>query len=631
MNYIEKIDFIITNIKGIGKVKAEKLINAFPEVDVFLDVLKIPNLYERLTNIVSPTMAHSIVEQLKNIEEKGDTISLMTSCGIPYFSAVQIAQNEKQFKFFKEDPYDIGLNCNLKFKACDKFAHVFFGKNKPDMVISRMVWFIDSMLKELEESGHTYALFKQLVKKMNKYQHKNEYIPDNYNSATIMLYVVDNDLFQIETSEKGVDFWKIYRKNTAQLESNIAYHIKRLATNKKVFYCEGYKSEKIKYDDIQLSAINSASLSGLKIITGPPGSGKTAVINGIIHYFKQMKPDAKIVLCAPTGRAAKHMEEITGENASTIHRLLGIREDLSWMIPSKQIEADMVVCDEASMLNLDITYQLLSHIKTGTVVYFVGDKDQLPAVGPGNVLHDIINSNKIATYHLTKVYRQDGIILENAHLINSGVVPVEVDDRYRVETFDDSKKLKERAIDVFKKLYDPDNPFETQILIPSYKTECGIIAINNEVQKLNPENFIYKSRIDYSYKKNDKILMIRNDPDGNYQNGSVGIFISNMGEEILVNFEGEEVRLSKSAISDMTLGYAISIHKSQGSEYNHVILCLPEEPTNMLKRNIIYTGVTRAKKDIVILAMRGTIKKSVETNIETFSQTGLKERLLDLY
>ena len=281
------------------------------------------------------------------------------------------------------------------------------------------------------------------------------------------------------------------------------------------------------------------------------------------------------------------------------------------------------------MLNLDVTFELLSRIETGTVVYFVGDKDQLPAVGPGNVLHDIINSGVVPVYQLTKVYRQDGIILENAHEINRGVVPTRFSEQYQTETFTNACELKNKAIELFEKLYDPNDPFETQILVPSYKTECGITALNTAIQELNPECYVYKSGVHKcAYKKNDKILMTKNNKDGLYQNGSVGLFISNLGEEIVVEFEGEEVTLPKSAIEDMTLGYAISVHKSQGSEYKHVIMCLPDKPQNMLKRNIVYTGVTRAKADIAIFEMEGAMQKAVNTNLELFMQTGLKEKIV---
>jgi exodeoxyribonuclease V alpha subunit len=531
------------------------------------------------------------------------------------------------FDAFKRDPYTIGRQNDIPFVQCDRFAHILFKDSlAPDMTVPRMQYFIDAMLMELENSGHTFAYLSQLTKKLNQYQWKNEYLPDNYENSTLMLYLLNNDFVEIE-KHKNLKKWKVYRKITAELENDIAYHVKRLSLNKMSAPGKPFSSNGLQYDEVQLSAIQSAAMSGLKVITGPPGSGKTAVINGIITYFKELNPSAKIVLCAPTGRAAKHMTEITGDESSTIHRLLGIGES-KLFIKRTPLNCDMVICDEASMLNLDVTFELLSRIRTGTVVYFVGDKDQLPAVGPGNVLHDIINSGVVPVYQLTKVYRQDGIILENAHEINNGTVPTRTSQQYQMHTFQSDESLKDAALDWFKSHYDFNEPFETQILVPSYKTQCGITSLNEAIQELNQENFVYKSGVHKcAYKKYDKILMTKNHKDGLYQNGSVGIFLANLGDEIVVEFEGEETYLPKDSIEDMTLGYAMSVHKSQGSEYKHVLLCLPNTPANMLKRNIAYTAVTRAKLDLTILEMEGAMETAVATNLELFMQTGLKDKL----
>lgn len=628
MNRKEKIDFLKKNIKGVGTAKAEKIADAFHTTDSLISIVDDKDAFEILKATVGISLANSIINQFIEIKKQDDAVQLMVECGIPYFSATSIAKSNKLFEEFKKDPYIVGRLNNIPFNQCDKFAHILFkDMESPDMLVSRMHFFIDAMLMELENSGHTFAYLAQLTKKLNQYQWKNEYLPYNYANSTLLLYLLNNDFIEVE-KHKNLKKWKIYRKTTAELENDIAYHIKRLASNNMKHEIIPFNTKNIQYDDVQLSAIQSASMSGLKVITGPPGSGKTAVINGIITYFKELNPSAKIVLCAPTGRAAKHIKEITGSESSTIHRLLGISESKLFAKKTKLI-CDMVICDEASMLNLDVTFELLSRIQTGTVVYFVGDKDQLPAVGPGNVLHDIINSGVVPVYQLTKVYRQDGIILENAHAINQGIVPSMVNKQYQMYTFNQDDDLKNAAIDWFKAHYDMSEPFETQILVPSYKTECGITAINEAIQDLNPENFVYKSSLHRcAYKKFDKILMTKNHKDGLYQNGSVGIFLANLGDEIAVEFEGEEVLLPKDSIEDMTLGYAMSVHKSQGSEYKHVLLCLPNEPVNLLIRNIVYTAVTRAKEDLMIFEMEGAMQTAVETNLEMFMQTGLKDKLV---
>lgn len=627
MNEIEKRAFLINNIKGIGESKANKIINAFPDVIDIMSLIDIPNITKQLAPIISAGTAESLISQLNVISKQNESVKMMTSKGVPYFVSLSIVKNPLEFAAFMKNPYKIGKKYNISFESCDVIAHIKNWKNPPDMSEERMQNFVDAMLLKLEQSGHTFAYMIQLVNELNRYQRSHSFLPDFYTGSTVALYIAYSDMFDIER-HPDINRWKIYRKKTAKLEADIAYHINRLAANVEIFKEEELLQQNVKYDDVQLRAIKSASKSGLKVITGPPGSGKTAVLKGITNYFRQMKPDSKIILCAPTGRAAKHMTEITGEESSTIHKLLGIQKDLMF-IKRKMLVCDMVICDEASMLNLDVTYQLLSHIPTGAVVYFVGDKDQLPAVGPGNVLHDIINSKKVPTYHLTKVYRQDGIILENAHDINKGIIPSRESDKYSTEIFDNALDLRRKAVELFQSLYNPDEPFETQILIPSYKTECGIIEVNKAIQELNPEPYVYTQNKEggYSYKRNDKILMIKNSKDGLYQNGSVGIFLENQHDFIKVLFEDEETLLPREAIDDMTLGYAMSVHKAQGSEYKHVIMCMPDNPKKMLNRNIFYTGVTRAKQDIKILAMPGTIQIAVTTSDEMFMQTGLKGKL----
>lgn len=621
----EKIDFLTINIKGVGPAKAEKIVNYFENIDNFMSVAYDKEFQSQLKELIGVSLAQSFINQLLDIRRQDEHIQQMVACGIPYFSATSIAKTEELFKAFKKDPYTIGRQHGLQFVHCDKFAHILFCETTPpDMSKARMQFFIDATLSKLESSGHTYAYLTQLTKELNKYQRANEYIPDNYENSTTLLYLLNNHDVEIE-KHRDIRRWKIARKVTAELENDIAYHIKRLANSHEQFAEHEFEPKKIKYDKVQMTAIQSASKGGLKIITGPPGSGKTAVINGIINYFLDIKKDAEIILCAPTGRAAKHMTEITGKQSATIHKLLGLREDRQFIKKAK-LQCDMVICDEASMLTLDATYELLSRIPTGAVVYFVGDKDQLPAVGAGNVLHDIIDSEVVPVYHLTKVYRQDGIILENAHQINKGVVPTKTNTQYQFESFNDASALKAQAVEWFKQHYNQNEPFESQILIPSYKTDCGIDSINEAIQALNPEPYIYKSP-KHSYKRNDKILMTHNDRQGRYQNGSVGLFLYNLGDEIVVELEGEEVTLSKDAIDNMTLGYAISVHKAQGSEYKHVLFCLPDKPVNMLKRNIAYTAATRAKDDLTIYEMVGALQKAVESDKESLMQTGLKQRL----
>ena len=390
----EKIDFLRDNIKGVGEAKAEKIADVFASYDNVLDIPRNPQTHFALQQAIGQSSAASVLEQIETMRKQGAIVKSFVDCGIPYFSALNIVKTELLYNAFLKDPYTIGRQNAIPFEACDIFAHKLMAKEgrSPDMFASRMHYFIEAMLAELENSGHTFAYITQLTKKLNGYQRKHVYLPDNYENSTLLLYLMDNDMVEIERHEQ-LKKWKVYRKKTADLENDIAYHIRRLAFNKSGVKAPPFVPKKMRYDAVQRSAIESAATSGLKVITGPPGSGKTAVINGIITYFKEIKPGAKIIMCAPTGRAAKHMTEITGDSSSTIHRLLGLSET-SQFIKKDKLFCDMVICDDAL-----ITHELTVRFADDGSFQYLGNE----------ILNDGIKQIPDYQYRITEGFDKVGL------------------------------------------------------------------------------------------------------------------------------------------------------------------------------------------------------------------------------
>ncbi len=357
--------------------------------------------------------------------------------------------------------------------------------------------------------------------------------------------------------------------------------------------------------------------NGVKIVTGGPGTGKTSTILGILLVYMKLHPEHKIRLCAPTGRAAQRMAESTGMEAVTVHRLLDYRPFGSSLIckdAANPIDADLIVVDEMSMMNIELFDLFLEAVKTGTTLILVGDINQLEAVGPGAVLQDLLEApdTLIPRTMLTEVFRQKGgsPIIENAMRINSGLSDLVACQEFQtIHTKSEEESLKEiRKIMI--QLYDPKNPFSSQILCPARKGLTGIQNLNIYLQELlNPakKGFQYGS---IKYRLNDKILFTRNNysilpkesgGEMGLYNGDIGVIKEINGEGLLVEVRNLHFQITRDLMDDLCLSYGMTIHKSQGSEFETAIVVMPAEPKNMLVRNLLYTAVTRAKKNVIII------------------------------
>lgn len=378
----------------------------------------------------------------------------------------------------------------------------------------------------------------------------------------------------------------------------------------------------VKYSQSQKDAFSLIKRSGVSILTGGPGTGKTTVARGLIERFKASNKDAKVALCAPTGRAAKRLSEATGMPAQTIHKLIDYRpygeEESLHKTKFDPIDADLIVMDEGSMVDTKLFYLFLQAVRPGTTVIVSGDEDQLPSVGPGNVLHDLISSGSFAYCRLTENFRQedDGSIIENAGRILHGKEPVKRRDFHLIRC-ESEEKAYEAVMTVSKHFYDKEHPYALQILGPSYKGDAGVDAVNKGMREYLDMNMEKKVSL------GDKVMFTHTDYKHGYVNGQMGVITYFDDREFVVDSDGGSLDLPRSCLEDVVPAYSITIHKAQGSEADRVVICLPEDPGIMLQRSLLYTAVTRAKKEVWIIYVRGALQKALSHNSCRYRPTRL--------
>lgn len=620
------------NIKGIGKKTAAQIYNKFGEESI--DVVY--NDPEKLKSITG--IGKKKIEDIKlTTEETKDSRNTML-----YLQSLSISYNlsMKIYKLYGEDTIDI-IKTN-PYRLVDDISGVGF--TMADNIARNMQISSNSSFRisagishtlnyESEFNGHTAIKIDYLTYKVaNLLRVKNDDIIEQINNDTLAgkLYIV------IIEDEKFV-----YKKSLYKAEKYIAMALKQKKDSTYNFDVSIDEDLSV-FSEEQQIAINEAFKNMVMVITGGPGTGKTTIINAIKKILNNN--NLSYAMLAPTGRAAKRIQESTGDEAYTIHRLLGIKPDeaLAEYNEENPIEKDYIIVDEMSMVDIYLMKTLLSAIAPETALIMVGDSNQLPSVGPGNVLADIINTD-IKTIRLKKIFRQglESNIIVNAHKINNGEYPILNEsgkDFFFIEAnrnnFNDV--LANLVNNRLPKFYGLDKIKDIQILCPSKKTPWGATNINENIQNvLNPSKESLKIN-DKVYKLNDKVMQVRNnydlvaenaltDAEGVY-NGDIGFInqINKEDEKLEVEFyDGSVVTYKKEDIRDLDLSYAITIHKSQGSEFDCVIIPVMQVAPMLLTRNLLYTGVTRAKKLVILVGEKRIIKQMVNNNTSNKRYTNL--------
>ena len=651
-------------VKGIGAALAARIVRRF-KADTFRIMEEEP---ERLSEVkgISEKMAMAISEQVEEKKEMRQAMMFLQEYGISMSLAVKIYQEygPRLYTVIKENPYQLADDiAGVGFKMADEIAKRVGIFTDSDFRIKSGVLYT---LLQATGNGHTYLPETDLLSQAS------ELLRVEPESIEKHLMDMQIDKRLVIRESEGVRV--VYASQYYYMEMGVARMLHDLnimgrepeeKIRKKLLQIQ--KEESIELDEKQVQAVVEAVNSGLLIITGGPGTGKTTTINTIIRYFES--EEMEILLAAPTGRAAKRMTEATGYEARTIHRLLeisgmpGDERSIGMHFERNEenpLDADAVIIDETSMVDIHLMQSLLKAVNPGTRLILVGDVNQLPSVGPGNVLKDVIEAGCFNVVMLTRIFRQasQSDIVVNAHKINAGeTVPLgkKSNDFLFIKRDDPNMIINAMITLVQKKLpgYVGADPYDIQIMTPMRKGALGVERLNTILQEyLNPPD---KSKLEkesggVTFRVGDKVMQIKNnyniewevrnkygipvDKGTGIYNGDIGIIreINLFAELVTVEFdEGRMVEYSFKQMEELELAYAITIHKSQGSEYPAVVIPIFSGPKMLMTRNLIYTAVTRARACVCLVGVPEVFQAMVDNEMEQRRYSGLRERICEIY
>ena len=597
LEVIEENPNALIEVEGIGKVRVERIKTSWQE-------------QKEIKNIMLFLQGHEV----------------STSHATKIFKAY----GSESIQIVKENPYRLADDIwGIGFKTADSIA-AKMGIEKDRFI--RLRSGILYTLNKLSESGHCYAVREQLIEK------------------AIQLLEVDAPELEITLDEmiraddvikedKAIYLPPFYFSETGCAKSMLYLLAceRRIRVNPQEITEKVVSHSEISYDTIQLEAIKTAISSKIMVLTGGPGTGKTTTTMGIISAYQMA--GCRILLAAPTGRAAKRMSEATGMEAKTIHRLLEFKPPEGYQKnEDKPLDGDVLILDECSMVDVILMYNLLKAIPEHMSLILVGDTDQLPSVGAGNVLKDVIDSGRIPVVRLTRIFRQaqGSRIIMNAHRINKGEA-IDMRGGKESDFFFAGKETNEEVVDTLVKYctqnlpryYHVDAFRDIQVLTPMQRGTCGAANLNQVLQEAMNPTRIFLHRGGTQYRLHDKVMQIRNDYDKEVFNGDIGTVtrVDMEERELTVDFDGRAVVYDVTELDELALAYAVTIHKAQGSEYPIVVMPFTMSHFVMLQRNLLYTGVTRAKKILVLIGEKKAVYYAIKNEKTTERNTKLAERL----
>lgn len=618
-------------IKGIGPVNAKRIVRQFREDTIRVIEEEPDRLIE--VNGIGPKRVEMIKKAWQDQKEIKNVMLFLQSNGVSTAYAVKIFKTygNESIKVVRENPYRLADEIwGIGFRTADKIAQrMGFDKDSYERCRAGIVY----VLSELSNEGHCYATRRQLTEESMKVLEQEE---ENINSA---IETMMSEKIIIPDYEDAIYLPPFFHSEvgTAKRIMELNAPIQTSHSSKLI---EKIQAEcGIKYDEVQLEAIKTALSSKFMVLTGGPGTGKTTTTLAIIKAFTAM--GRRVLLAAPTGRAAKRMTETTGMEAKTIHRLLEYKPAEGYKKNAGQpLECDVLIVDETSMVDVILMYNLLKAVPDAASVILVGDADQLPSVGAGNVLRDIIASGSVEVVKLNRIFRQaqGSAIITNAHRINRGEFP-KIHGGRNSDFFFIEEELPERIPEHIKQLctnrlpayYRVDPIMDIQVLCPMQRGDAGAVNLNAVLQEvLNPS----KVSVRYGgtvFKTNDKIMQVKNNYDKGVFNGDIGTIkhIDLEEKRLLLSFDERDVEYDITEMDEVALAYAITVHKSQGSEFGIVVAPFTMQHYMMLQRNLLYTCVTRAKKVFVAIGTKKALGMAVRNNKTTKRNTMLARRLAE--